>query len=180
MLLANVEIGLHEQTRLQPEILEALESAAEEARETKQQLLAIVFPDSRKWWGWLRDPATAMVGGIANALRRFIRRLVRLVVTDRLMTLTVPVDRVLRLGRNLDAPFPASLRELANSDLMAVASRFERPNAGAEDWSVLEERMCYICCLFRAFHEDPRLYDPPFSDLQRDRIRLGILPEGEL
>jgi hypothetical protein len=121
-----------------------------------------------------------MVGGIASAHRRFIRRLVRLVVTDHLMTLTVPVDRLLRLGRNLDAPFPSSLQGLTNVDLTALASRFDRVDTGAEDWAVLEERMCYICRLFRALHEDPRMYDPPFSSLHRDQIRLGILPQGQL
>ncbi len=180
MLLANLEIGLHEQTRLQPEILEALDSAAEEARETKLQLLAILLPGSRKWWGWLRRPAAAMVGGIAGGFRQFLRRRVRMVVTDRLMTLRVPVDRRLRLGRNLDAPFPSSLLELTNTELMSLVSRFDGPDTGAEDWSVLQERMCYICRLFRALQEDSRMYDLPFSSLQREKIRLGIVPQGEL
>jgi hypothetical protein len=105
---------------------------------------------------------------------------VRLTVTDHLMTLTVPVKRVLRLGRDLNAPFAESLRELSHADLLALAARFDRPSAAVEDWAVLEERMRYISRLFRAFHEDPRLCDPPFNERQTEQIRQGILPEGGL
>lgn len=180
MLLANLEIGLHEQTRLQPEILEALNSPVDEAHETGHQFLSVAFPDSKTWWGWTRRPAAGAADNVAQGLRQFTRRLVRLTVTDHLMTLTVPVKRVLRLGRDLNAPFAESLRELSHADLLALAARFDGPSAAVEDWAVLEERMRYISRLFRAFHEDAHLCDPPFNERQTAQIRQGVLPDGGL
>jgi hypothetical protein len=90
------------------------------------------------------------------------------------------VKRVLRLGRDLNAPFAESLRELSHADLQALAARYDGPSAAVEDWAVLEERMRYISRLFRAFHEDSRLCDPPFSKRQTEQIRQGILPDGKI
>src|SRR6185295_7701836 len=43
LLLANIEVGLHEQTRLQPEILEALDAPVPDAPAFKRQLAAAIF-----------------------------------------------------------------------------------------------------------------------------------------
>ena len=45
LLLANLEIGYHEQTRLQPEIVAALDAPIYDPAELRRRLLAELFPD---------------------------------------------------------------------------------------------------------------------------------------
>jgi len=61
LYVANLEVGWHEQTRLQPEIQEALDAPAVEVRELGMRLLAVVRPASVGWsqavasrWRWWR------------------------------------------------------------------------------------------------------------------------------
>jgi hypothetical protein len=150
IVLANLEIGLHEQTRLDPEIGEAMAAALA----PKQRLLA-----------W--------------PLQRKLTQLSRQVITESLMVLTLP-GAVLWLGRNLEAP-----GEVADPELRELIARYEPDppaidDCGAEDWSVLEQRMHYIVHLFRAYHLDGTLASPPFTPAQVERIRAGVLPDGEL
>ena len=150
VVLANLEIGLHEQTRLQPEIREALDAALA----PKRRLVA-----------W--------------PLQRKLTQLSREVITESLMVLTLP-GAVLWLGRNLEAP-----GEVADPELRELMARYEPvppalDDCGAEDWSVLEQRMHYIVHLFRPYHEDGTLASPPFTAAQVERIRAGELPDGEL
>jgi hypothetical protein len=156
--LANLEIGFHEQTRLQPQILEALD-AADPARE-----LGLSF--------W------------AKGLQRSSSRLAREVITDCLMVLTLP-GRVLALAVNLPGPYPPELTEPTDPELAEFLSRFEpappaRDDCGARDWSNLDERMHYIVHLFRAFHLSEELAGPPFTEAQVASISRGRIPEGEL
>ena len=150
MVLANLEIGLHEQTRLQPEIREAMDAALA----PKRRLLA-----------W--------------PLQRKLTHLSRHVITESLMVLTLP-GQVLWLGRNLEAAgevVDPELRELLAS-YEPVPPALD--DCGAQDWSELAQRMHYIVHLFRAFHEDERLASPPFTPAQVERILAGELPDGEL
>jgi hypothetical protein len=149
-VLANLEIGLHEQTRLDPEIREAMDAALA----PKRRLLA-----------W--------------PLQRKLTQLSRHVITESLMVLTLP-GAVLWLGRNLEAP-----GEVADPELRELIARYEPvppavDDCGADDWSVLEQRMHYIVHLFRAYHEEAGLASPPFTPAQVERIRAGALPDGEL
>jgi hypothetical protein len=149
-VLANLEIGLHEQTRLEPEIREAMDAALA----PKRRLLA-----------W--------------PLQRKLTQVSRHVITESLMVLTLP-GAVLWLGRNLEAP-----GEVADPELRELIARYEPvppavDDCGADDWSVLEQRMHYIVHLFRAYHEDAGLASPPFTPAQVERIRAGALPDGEL
>jgi hypothetical protein len=159
LVLANLEIGLHEQTRLQPEIREALEAAT--------------TPDERLWKRILGWP-----------LQRQLTRVSRRVITSSFMVLTLP-GSVLALGRHLDAPYPEALRTPAEADLAALLARYEPvppalDDCGARDWSELAQRMHYIAHLFRAFHERADLASPPFTPEQVERIRAGALPDGDL
>ena len=100
------------------------------------------------------------------------------------MVLTLP-GAVLALGRNLDAPFPEALRTPTDAELEALLARFEPAggaldDCGAEDWAQLTQRMHYIAHLFRAYHEIPALGSAPFTEAQLERIRAGVVPEGEL
>jgi hypothetical protein len=155
VVLANLEIGLHEQTRLQPEIREALDAAtASEQRLTKRIL------------GW--------------PLQRQLTRLSREAITRCMMVLSLP-DVVLFLGSNLDVAMPVVI----NPELAALLARYEPvlpavDDCGARDWSVLDQRMHYIAHLFRGYHQDARLASAPFTPAQVERLRAGELPDGEL
>jgi hypothetical protein len=153
IVLANLEIGLHEQTRLQPEIREAMEAAI--APKRRQRLL-----------GW--------------PLQRQLTRLSRELITESFMVLTLP-GRVLALGRHLDVALIAPVNEellalLARYEPVPPAV----DDCGAKDWSELDQRMHYIAHLFRAYHEDADLASPPFTPAQVERFRAGELPDGEL
>jgi hypothetical protein len=153
IVLANLEIGLHEQTRLQPEIREAMEAA--------------VAPKRRQRW-------------LAWPVQRELTRLSRELITGSLMVLTLP-GAVLVLGRHLDRELPGP----ADPELTALLGRYEPvppalDDCGAKDWSVLDQRMHYLCHLFRAYHGDATLASAPFTPAQVERFRAGEIPDGEL
>jgi hypothetical protein len=156
--LANLEIGMHEQARLQPQIRQALDAA---------------IPDHDLGWRLLR-----------RQVQRKLTELSREVITNCLMVLTLP-GTVLALGRNLDAPFPTELRSPKNPELIALLALYEPispgvDDCGAHDWSELAQRMHYISHLFRAFHDRPELASRPFTPEQVAAFRSGVVPEGDL
>ena len=168
MLLANLEIGLHEQTRLQPEIREAMDAAYT----TKEDLGRRLCPGRRP--RIQRAAAT-----LAAPAQRALDALAREIITRSLMVLSVP-GRILALGAALDDPYPDSLRELTNAELAALVERFEPEPAETEDWSVFEQRMRYIVHLFRCFQEQRDLFDAPFTPRQVELFLAGTIPDGEL
>jgi hypothetical protein len=158
IVLANLEIGLHEQTRLQPQIRAAIDAA---------------IPQHDPGWRLLR-----------RKLQRELSELSRVVITRRFMVLTLP-GAVLALGRNLDMPFPEQLRSPDDPELVALLARYEPvppalDDCAAHDWSELTQRMHYIAHLFRACHEDPQLATAPFTPQQVAQFRAGVVPEGDL
>jgi len=178
MLLANLEVGFHEQTRLQPEIGRAMEAAPDTAEDLKARLLK-VLPGGRLASLLLR-PITAL----AKRYRRFARDLTRRIISEALMVLRMP-DRMLSLATNLDVPTPAVFAELEEPDLLVLVKSVEPPDGacedcGAEDWADLRQRMHYIFHLFRGFHEKPALFDAPFSAEQVAAFRAGRIPAGRL
>ncbi len=170
MLLANLEIGFHEQVRLQPEIQRAMEAAPDTADDLKARLpgigpLLMVF-----------------VAPWASRYRRFARDLTRRAISETLMVLRMPDERLL-LGRHLNAAVPSSLARIDEPALSELLSTVEPANCddcGADDWANLRERMHYIFHLFRAYHENPRVFDPPFTAAHTAAIRAGHLPSGRL
>jgi len=153
IVLANLEIGLHEQKRLQPEIREAMEAA--------------VAPRRRQRW-------------LAWPLQRELTRLSRELITETFMVLTLP-GAVLALGRHLDVDLaPPASQELAALLARYEPVPPAVDDCGAKDWSVLDQRMHYIAHLFRAYHADRSLSSPPFTPAQIERFRAGELPDGEL
>jgi hypothetical protein len=155
VVLANLEIGLHEQTRLQPEIREALDAALA----PEQSLLKRIL-------GW--------------PLQRQLTKLSREVITESLMVLSLP-GAVLLMARNLDRPMPPA----TNADLEALLARYEPvppapDDCGARDWSELDQRMHYIAHLFRAFHLHDELLGPPFTAAQVELFARGQIPDGDL
>jgi hypothetical protein len=183
-LLANLEVGFHEQTRLQPEISEALDAADATSKDLGGRALEALFPSAPRWWAALRRPAAAAVGVFAAGADQAARRLARQVITDSLMVLSVP-GRVLPLGTHLSDPFPQTLREPTDAELIELLARFEPippapDDCGARDWSELHQRMHYIVHLFRALHLSTELTRPPFTQQQVESFSRGLLPSGEL
>jgi len=183
-LLANLEIGLHEQTRLQPEILEALDAASATQQDLGRRALEALFPSAKGWWPFVRGPAAAVLGVFARAVQRASSRIAREVITDSFMTLALP-GRVLALGTHLADASPDVLAEPADPELNELLARFEPvapepDDCGARDWSDLQQRMHYIVHLFRAFHLSEQLSEPPFNPDQVASFSRGVIPEGEL
>ena len=183
-LLANLEIGLHEQTRLQPEILEALDAASATQQDLGRRALEALFPSTTRWWPVVRGPAAAAIGVPARAIQRAASRLAREVITDSLMILALP-GRVLALGTHLADAYPDALAKPADPDLNALLTRFEPvppadDDCGARDWSNLDQRVHYIVHLFRAFHLNEQLSQPPFNPGQVASLSRAVIPEGEL
>jgi len=189
MLLANIEIGFHEQTRLQPEIAEALEAGVEDSKILKRRLLSALFPN-RSWIMAIGDLFRALIGRptpLDEALSRFstlARRHIRLFLTARLMELGFPKGQHLRLGHDLQARFPAHLQHLANPELLALLKQVDpTPDSlretGAVDWASLPDRLHFIADLFRCYQEAADLLGPPFEPEQAEAIKAGRLPSGK-
>jgi hypothetical protein len=173
MLRANLSIGLHEQTRLQPEIGEALDAPYVTAEELGRMLC-----------GTKRPRLARAVGALALPAQGLVARFSREVITHSLMVLSLP-GRILALGTHLEDAYPAELHELVEPELVALVSRYEPvppapDDCGAEDWSSLDQRMHYIVHLFRAFAETRTLFDAPFTEAQVKSILAGVIPDGEL
>jgi hypothetical protein len=88
--------------------------------------------------------------------------------------------RALLPGTHVSDPYPEALRDLADAELAELIGRFEpvapaSDDCGAQDWSVLEQRVHYIVTLFRAWHENPDLSRPPFTPAQLERIIAGVI-----
>jgi hypothetical protein len=184
IVLANLEIGLHEQTRLQPEIHEALDAAYATHQDLGRRALEALAPSAARWWPVARRPAAAVLGLFAAGAQRAASRLAREAITESLMTLSLP-GRVLALGTHLADAYPEPLREPVNTELTELLARFEpvppaRDDCGARDWSDFHQRMHYIVHLFRAFHLDVELLSPPFTADQVASLSRGVVPGGKL
>ena len=188
MLLANLKIGFHEQTRLQPEITEALDATVVPPAELQRlvydsiveqlplfgRLLRFVLP-------WIRRRYEALAGEIAAESARIAEDVAR----QHLLSIMLPPDRILPLALDLDLPFPAALQTLTNADLVALLAQVESApgsltGSGARDWSDLDDRMCFIAALFRCEQQDRLLFDRPFTEAQIELVRAGEVPAGDL
>jgi hypothetical protein len=185
MLLANLCAGYHEQIRLQPEIVEALDAAVENTSEFKHNLETILLPGV-----WLRARSRllghrAPLDALFDRLTQAVNRLIRKVITDHLMTLHLPGPEVLRLGMDLRGTFAQTLEEIQNSRLKEMLSRTDvTPNSlresGAQDWSDFTDRMHFITDFFRTYQERQSLLDPPFTSEQVALLKSGIEPRRSL
>jgi hypothetical protein len=181
VFLANLEIGLHEQTRLQPEIRAALDAASATGEDLGRRVLAALFPRAVRF---VPGPAIRLAGAAAGRFQSVSNALAREVITECLMVLALP-GRVLALGRHLEDRFAPPLREPSNADLIALLGRYEpvapdRDDCGAREWSDLRQRMHYIVHLFRVFHGDNGLGRAPFTPEQVASFQRGVVPDGDL
>ena len=183
ILLANDQVGLHEQTRLQPNIAGALDAPIRWLRERIAQDVKARLPV------WKRLLVQVSGDELLEPLLTVVTRIWREEATRLLMHLPVPGE-VLGLGWDVPPPpgqrmFPGVLQELQNQELIALLREYDRTwnttaGSGAADWASLGDRMNYIADLFRARQQDPSLYDAPFTADQCRAIREGRVPEGKL
>jgi len=186
MLLGNLLVGFHEQTRLQPQIQAALDAAVDPDA-VRAALFPLMMPGV---WLRLRARIARLIGRpmpadvAVDALVAAIRRRLRVVITDLLMTLRLP-GVVLHLGRDVSGEFPPELRAIDYPPLRTLLMSIDpTPNAtigsGAEDWANLRQRMRYIADLFRCWHARPELFTAPFTAVQVAAMLDGRRPEGNL
>jgi hypothetical protein len=195
LLLANIEIGFHEQTRLQPEINAALSAPVIAPDEFTRNLLAALIP-ADSWlaaltWRILRflgqlQPVEAAIGEVYAAAQRQAQRL----VTEAMMSLELPAAapggrRRLRLGEDLPLRFPPELAAIANPELQALLAQIDpTPDSirqtAAEHWGDLPDRLHFIADLFRACQRSPTLHEPPFDPAQAAALKDGRMPSGRL
>jgi hypothetical protein len=187
LLHANLLIGLHEQTRLQPQIAAALDAAFDSGA-VRRRLLSELLPAA---WLRVRHRLAALFGRrppldvAIDALLDGVRREMRRVITATAMTLHLPAGVTLRLGRDVGAAYPATLAAIASPALAALLRRIDPTpdslvGSGARDWADLPERLHLIVELFRCYHEWEPLFDPPFTPEQVEAIRAGWRPAGSL
>lgn len=190
-LLANLEIGFHEQTRLQPEIAESLDMVRIDPDDFRSRLITWLFPTLTGFFARMKLLFNGFLGQpspLEKAIERLLaiaRQEIRSVVTLHLMTLGFPNDLRLRLSQDLAATFPASLRELSNQDLLTLLTQIDPTlnslrDSSATDWANLPERLHFIADLFRCFQEAPDLVGAPFSVEQVRAMKSGRIPAGRL
>lgn len=190
LLLANIEIGFHEQTRLQPEIAEAMNAALIDHKEFRLRLIKALFPQ-HTWWVRLRLFLLKLFNRprpLDAALDRLLaeaRRLAHLIITEYMMTIGLPHDVILHLGEDVPAEFPPSLQHITLPELQTLLARIDPTpdsprESGAVDWSALPDRLHYIIDLFRCYHESADLLDPPYTAEQVAALKAGRLPKGRL
>jgi hypothetical protein len=181
LLLANLRIGLHEQTRLQPEILEALNAPVVDHRALRERLRERLVPDLRLARARIAlGPLDEASRWLADALRAAVRA----AVTEKLTTLALP-EETLQLGQDLRGPTPERLQTLADGDLVALLATVDpspdsTAGSGATDWASLPQRMHFIADLFRTRQEAASLLGPPFTPEQTLAIKANRRPGGRL
>ena len=187
VLLGNIKIGLHEQMRLQPNIIEALNAPVAVGLRDPLGLrfagrvlpvLARALPSSVK----SRNSAIErrLVDSTANRWRRLVTRYV--------MTLRLPYGD-LRLGAEVPGlasatMFPDVLQTLEHPELARVVAGYDGNADGrrsrAADWGALEDRMRFIVNLFRSRQRSLELFSQPFLYAQLVDIAAERVPAGEL
>jgi hypothetical protein len=183
---ANLLAGFHEQTRLQPEIAEALDAAID-SDQVKRSILQLLLPSP---WLRLRHSVGRLLGRklpLDEAIDRLLfeaRRQIRQVITRHLMTLHLSGE-ILHLGRDLQGSFPQPLGQIANGKLKELLARIDpTPDAvaesGARDWANFDDRMHFLTDFFRCYHGQSALFDAPFTDEQVAELRAGRRPAGHL
>lgn len=180
VLAANIWAVLHEQQRLQPDILASMDSGF-------LVIDDVIAPRLARWLpGYVGERVVRRVLGVVE---KPLRDLFQDVATELMMKLYVPGD-VLHLGRTLPPlpngeMFPPELSDIVLETLREALREWDGTNGtgrrcGATDWSDLHERMTYIVNLFRSRQHTASLAQSPFSEAQLAVMRELRLPEGPL
>jgi hypothetical protein len=184
--LSSILIGVHEQTRLQPEIARALDAPVADGRLTRRRLFHELFPrfPPLRWLMERYLRLTTPLDEVWAAVADRVRERAREAITEVLMSLEVPGE-VLCLGEDLEREMPDDLRRLTLPEFAPVLATVDptpdsTAGSGARDWADFPDRMHYIADFFRSFQDEARLQERPFSPGQEAAIRAGRKPEGPL
>jgi hypothetical protein len=184
ILLANVSIGFHEQTRLQEDIVRSIDApiAAFILRAAHERVRQVSH-------GLVTQTLDRLIDHVLAPLTGRLQRTWAAVATRWLMRMEMP-DRVLELARDVFHPelvdmFPPELSTIDNSELRAVLYELDfTPNttrgSAAGNWGDLAERMNFVVDFFRTYQQDTSLLQAPFADRQVEVIRNGGIPGGTL
>lgn len=176
LLLANIKVGLHEQMRLQPNIVAALEAPLAVG------LGGTLFP------GFVPRALRHRLDVVERTLLARMTRSWRRVVTRSLMTLRLPYGD-LRLGADVpELPharmYADMLQTLDDSQVVRIVEKYDgrqnRRHTRAADWGELDDRMRFIVNLFRSRQKSLELFDQPFLYEQRLEMDANRVPLGEL
>jgi hypothetical protein len=188
-LLANLRIAIHEQTGLQPDIAEALNAPVPQPRELKERLLDALVrragPLARiRLEAARRLGRTTLVEEAAGELAESLRRHLRRVITEELITLELPAGHV-HPSEDVREIFPDTLRTISNAELRDLLAQIDPTpdsprDSAARDWADLHERMHFITDLFRAKQGDVSLFEPAYTPAQVEAIKAGRIPAGPL
>lgn len=188
IIYANLLIGYHEQTRLQPKIVEALNAAFSNENEVRSRFFRELLPG---FWLRIRYHISKLLQSklpldkAIDQLLELAKQKIREVITEFMMTLHIPNDELLKLGEDLKKKFPQRLEHISTPKLKELLGKIDpTPNSvkesGAKDWGDLSDRIHFIADLFRAYFEHPPLYNHPFTDEQVKNLKDGKRPAGEL
>lgn len=176
--LANIYVGLHEQTRLQPQIAGALGAPVQVILEKRlSELMGSLFH----------------FGGTSLNLRQRVmaicHKMMAQITTNTMMFISLPSGKLV-LGQNVQAPFgqpkfPPELMTVENRQLSRLMQTYDKgldtlSGSAAADWTSLEDRMSFIIDLFRSHQQNLRLFTPPFSLAQTAAIHTDRVPAGQL
>jgi hypothetical protein len=183
MLLANGQVGLHEQIRLQPYIAGSIDAPLRDALYVALDGIGQSLPRR------VAHSVHAVASRLFHPVADLVSRLWEEFATRELMTLSLP-DGELLLGADLPAPpgaplYPPVLDPIDGPDTIELldqygADRPGRTSPGAVDWATLTDRMRYILDLFRSRQCDAALGGEPFGAEQRDAIVAGLPVPGKL
>ncbi len=188
LLLANLEIGVHEQLRLQPEIGEAMDSLLPGPDPFRDRLLERLLPGG---WNrvrvgvWRALGRTSPLDGAVERLRSALGRAFRRLLTRHVMAMDLAGVVTLRLGDGVPGPIPPALADPVDPELRALLARYRvategSGGGGAADWGDVDQRLRFIAHLFRCHHELPELFRPPFTPEQEGEIAAGRIPAGRI
>jgi len=169
VLIGNLLVGLHEQTRLQPQIEQSMAVPLE------------LFSNNPN------DPGTE--NGKKSKFSPMMSGVIGKAFTQMMMLITLP-SRDLKLGQTVIAPtgvasFPIDLLEIEEPRCLELVRMFETSQdtltgSGAENWSSLRDRMSFVVDFFRSHQQYRRMWDPPFSEEQAKVVESGHFPAGPL
>ena len=186
---ANVLVGYHEQTRLQPEILDSMNAARIDPSHIKDHLSNMILKNTSTkgkfyyFLDWIvgktdlfKKAIDSLVAGAESHIRK--------VITDQLMTLRLPTGEVVELGSDLISKPCEELKNIDHPDLVVLLNQLRTASAnvdgaGCTDWSNLAQRIHFIAYLFRCYHGNPELFIAPFSETQVEVIKGGGIPTSD-
>ena len=152
ILLANAQVGLHEQIRLQPNIADALNALPE---------ILKLSPDDRVTREW----------------REFVTdNFMRLELPNG--SLRLGKDLPFLSGTHV---YPPDLQEIVDPHLRQLLEEHDALHdsvrgSGASDWADFDQRMRFILTMFRSRQQEARLFSQPFTERQCADIARGKVP----